>query len=181
MKHNKTITYLTTVGIFTALSVILTRYLGFSPQNSSLRLSLGNIPVMLTGIVCGPLYGAICGLLADAIGCFLSGYAPNLPLALAMGMIGAFPPMIYRFCRKKGVNRHIELLLCVSIVLTNLAASLVWKTAVLSYMFGIPFTANLGMRALFVAIETVVDMTALCLLLRNPYFSHKGVFENDCR
>ncbi len=172
---NKMTANLAAVGVFTALSVVLTRYLGFSPQNSNIRLSLGNIPVMMTGIFCGPLYGTLCGLLADTIGCFLSGYAPNLPLVVAPLMIGAFPPILYRFAAKTKGKKCSELLLCISIVLTNVLASLLWKTAVLSFMFGIPFTVNLATRILFVAIETILDATAICLLLRHPYFANKGV------
>ena len=100
MKH-KTIYCITATGILTALSVVLTRYLGFSPSSSTVRLTLGNIPVMAAGIFCGPLYGGICGILADVIGCFLSGYAPNVPLSIGMGLIGVLPPCCIKppFCR----------------------------------------------------------------------------------
>lgn len=174
MKH-KTIYCITATGILTALSVVLTRYLGFSPSSSTVRLTLGNIPVMAAGIFCGPLYGGICGILADVIGCFLSGYAPNVPLSVGMGLIGVLPPAVYHLSGKILPARGRVFLLIASVVLTNLFAAVLYKTAVLSVMFGSPFFPTLVARIPFAAIETVLDAAALCLLIRHPYFSERGV------
>lgn len=175
MKH-KQIFRLTMTGVLTALSVILTRYLVLVSTDTQ-RLSLGNIPVMLAGIACGPLYGAVCGLLSDAVGCFLSGYAPNIPLALAMGLIGFLPPMVYRGARKLGLVRAKTVLLCLSIVITNILAAVFWKTAVLSFMYGTPFLPNLAARLPFIAIETVLDAVVLSLIVNHPYFARRGVLD----
>lgn len=56
------------------ISIILTRF--FSPYiplfgSSSFRLGIGTLPLMMIGIYFGPIYGFVCGFLADLIGAFL--------------------------------------------------------------------------------------------------------------
>ena len=58
-------------GMFIALSVVFTRF--FSQMIiiggiQTVRLSFGDLPLMLSGMVLGPTYGAITGALADLIG-----------------------------------------------------------------------------------------------------------------
>ena len=174
----KTYFCIAATGILTALSVVLTRYLGFSPSDSTTRLSLGNVPVMMTGIFCGPLYGAVCGILADTIGCFLSGYAPNIPLSFGMGLIGVLPPLFCRLSQKCKIQNPTVMLI-VSVVSVNIVAALLYKTFILSAMFGMPFFPTLYTRLPFIAIETAADAAVLCLLIRHPFFSRRGVMQNE--
>ena len=44
---------------------------GRTPPNESLRISFGNIPVLLSGLLGGPVAGALVGAVADIIGCDL--------------------------------------------------------------------------------------------------------------
>ena len=58
-------------GMFIALNIVLTRFFSYTVviggvQN--IRLGFGEIPVILSGIMLGPVYGAITGALADLIG-----------------------------------------------------------------------------------------------------------------
>ena len=177
MKH-KALFCITATGILTALSVVLTRYLGFSPSGSTTRLTLGNIPVIMAGIFCGPLYGAVCGILADCIGCFASGYAPNIPLSVGMGLIGVLPPLFYRLTSRFSAKSRAAVL-SISVVLTNLTVALLYKTAVLSLMFGSSFFPTLVGRLPFVVAETVADAAVLCLLIRHPFFSERGVMHHE--
>lgn len=58
-------------GLFTATSIILTRFFSFSiaiAGFNALRLSFGEIPIMINGLMLGPVFGAACGALADIIG-----------------------------------------------------------------------------------------------------------------
>jgi Protein of unknown function (DUF1393). len=51
-------------GLFTAISVILTRFFAGNVNILgvfALRLSFGEVPIMLSGILLGPVYGIACG------------------------------------------------------------------------------------------------------------------------
>lgn len=92
-------------GLFIAISVILTR---FSAGNINiagvfaLRLSFGEVPIMLSGILLGPIYGAICGALADLIGFPLNpigAYFPGYTLTAALA--GLIPGLFSKFYHKE--------------------------------------------------------------------------------
>lgn len=63
--------------VMVAASVVLCRFLGFSPSNTSYRLELGFLPLATVGQMYGAAYSGIGYLLADLIGSLLHGYAPN--------------------------------------------------------------------------------------------------------
>lgn len=63
--------------VMVAASVILCRFLGFSPSNSTVRFDLGFLPLAVVGELYGFPYSGIGYLLADIIGSLLHGYAPN--------------------------------------------------------------------------------------------------------
>ena len=83
----------------TAMSFLL-GYIAKTIQGTGpLRFTLEGLPIVLSGMVLGPLYGALTGLAADLLSCLLAGQAP-LPLvsagAAAVGLGGwrlfAAPP-----------------------------------------------------------------------------------------
>ncbi len=55
-----------------ALSIVLCRYLGFSPPDSMLRIELGFLPIALVGALLGPLWGALTYGTADLVGSLLT-------------------------------------------------------------------------------------------------------------
>ena len=59
------------MGLLTAVSIVLTRVFGVMVPIAgvgALRLSFGEIPIMLTGVLFGPLPGALTGIAADVVG-----------------------------------------------------------------------------------------------------------------
>ena len=80
---------LTVCALLTALSVVLARLLTIIPSEVS-RFSLEAVPILLAGLLFGPLPGAAVGFAADFIGCLFSpfGYNP----------IFCLPPILYGLC-----------------------------------------------------------------------------------
>ena len=72
----------------TALSVVLTRFLGFSPEGTPFRFEIGFLPIAITAYAAGPLYAAAAYLTADVIGSLFSGYAPNIFITLCQFLSG---------------------------------------------------------------------------------------------
>ena len=77
---------LTVCALLTAMSVVLARVLTLIPAETT-RISLEALPIVLAGLLCGPIPGALVGFAADLIGCLFSpfGYNP----------IFCLPPILY--------------------------------------------------------------------------------------
>ena len=67
---------LTVCALLTALSVVLARLLTVIPSEVS-RFSLEAVPILLAGLLFGPVPGAAVGFAADFIGCLFSPYGYN--------------------------------------------------------------------------------------------------------
>lgn len=95
-----------------ALSVIFTRFLGFSPEGTPFRFEIGFLPIAITSYVAGPLYAALSYLTADVIGSLFSGYAPNLWITLCQALSGVI--MGFFFYKKKHSAKRT--VLCFSLI-----------------------------------------------------------------
>ena len=85
MKFNtKTIIRL---ALFAAISIILGKYLQI-PIGDSIRISFENLSIILAGYLYGPFAGALCGAVADLLGCLFKGYAINPLITFAAIVIG---------------------------------------------------------------------------------------------
>lgn len=74
--------------VMVAASVVLCRFLGFSPSNTSYRFDLGFLPLATVGQMYGAVYSGIGYVLADLIGSLLHGYAPNPYISLCKLITG---------------------------------------------------------------------------------------------
>lgn len=150
-----------------ALSVVFARLL--APVNTNvLRFSLGNVPVVLCGVFFGGVPGAVCGLAADAIGCFLNGYPPYPLLMMSPAIVGFLPGTVLRLAsRRKKVNVGNLALLTAVMVVTNFLSALVASTLALSQMLGTPYSVLFMERVPVTVVRTAAEITVLYLLLKN--------------
>ena len=166
--------------LLAAMSLILGKFLQIpTPFSALVRISFENLPVVLSGLLLGPLAGAMTGAVADLVGCLLYGYSIN-PLvtlgAAAVGLMAGAASLV-----------TARLPLLVRLISAELAAhvvgSLFIKTAGLAAWYLAEY--NMGYWQLFLwrviaySIISVLEITLLYLLLR-----HRGVarqLERMCR
>jgi ECF transporter S component (folate family) len=98
------------VGLMIALSVVLKLVLEvYVPLAGlpALRINFTSVPIILSGIICGPLAGLLTGALSDLI-CFVvkpgGVYFPGFTLTSAL--VGFIPGLIYKYM-KKDINYNI--------------------------------------------------------------------------
>ena len=158
---------MTSVAMMTALSFILERFFPLI-NTDTLRISLGNVPIILTSILFGPVSGAVCGLLADIIGCFLSGYPPFPFLMLAPLCVGILPGIAVKFINsnEKVKISNFSFIFC-TITVTNIIASLIITTIGLNMMYSTPIPALLIQRIPAFLINTAIEIVCMFLLLKN--------------
>ncbi|MBQ9777554.1 MAG: folate family ECF transporter S component, partial [Clostridia bacterium] len=127
-------------------------------------------PVILAGIVLGPLAGAMTGAVADLVGCLAYGYSINPLITLGAAAVGLVSGSASLLLRKSPLLLRIS----VSALLAHLVGSVLIKTAGLAawYLasYEIGYAELVLWRLLNYAIIAVLEITLLYILLR-----HRGV------
>ncbi len=151
------------LALFIAINLILSRIFVFYLTDFA-RLELGNVPLLLAGLLCGPAAGAVTGAVADILGSVVLSGRGWFPL-LTVGplLMGLLPGLLRRPLLGKEPNWKRMLFL---IVLTELIASVFYKTWCLSLLYGMSFPALLAVR-----LPVICLLTAAEVLLVYPLYS----------
>lgn len=148
--------------LLVALSIVCGKFLQF-PVGEALRFSLENLPILLAGIVFGPLTGALVGVVADLIGCLAVGYAINPLITLGGAAIGLIGGAVYRLAAKLPLGARVAF----AVAAAHLVGSVVIKTFGLVQFYTLPFTELLLWRLLNYAIVAAAEGLLLIALLKN--------------
>lgn len=160
MKKKWTIKTWVLLGMLTALSIVLTRLLGFylTPQ---LRFSLGNIPIILAGVWLGPVAGGVVGAVSDIVGSYMlspMGWYPPLTISpFIMGLTAGISGHL--LLKKFNIGR-----MALVVFITNLLSSILCATYVLAGMSNMDYFALLAVRGPFYVGMCVLD-TAVAYIL----------------
>ncbi len=99
MKRNHvfSVRNLVMMAALTAMSIILSRYLGIQ-VSENLRISFESVPIILAGMWLGPISGMVVAFLADIIGTVLSGYgAWFAPITVGPMLVGLISGLSTRY------------------------------------------------------------------------------------
>ena len=169
---SKSIKALTTAAMLTAMSVIVgilcKNFLNFG--GGLFRITFENLPIILTGILYGPIVGGAVGAATDLISYFLSAqiYPPNLIVTLGATMVGVAAGVISKFfIKKRGYAQII-----VSGSVAHIVGSMIIKPIGLFQFYQWSVLFRIPLYLVIAPIEIVI----LCLLYRNSAF--RKVMEN---
>ncbi len=132
---------LTLVASMTALSVVLCRFLGFAPMDSSIRFEIGFLPIAILGEALGPLYSGAAYLLADILGSFVQGYPPNLWISGCKLLFGILLGVFF-YKRRATLLRAVLVFTLIAVFIDIVA-----MTPIFIYMYGQPPAAAYAIRA----------------------------------
>ena len=168
----KTLTY---CALLAALSVVLARLIGLMPSESA-RFSIEAVPIILAGLLFGPLPGALVGFAADFVGCLFSAFGYNPIFCLPPILYGLFAGMFrYRVAGKNQLFWLIAAVFC-----PVLLGSILYQSAALAYVYdGVflqGFLLRLGTRSIQFSITFVLDVAAVWFLLRSGLFHRIGIW-----
>ena len=132
------------LGLFTAISIILARFLAFY-LSESMRVSFEYFSIILAGVCFGPLAGAVVGGLSDFLGAtVLSGLGFYPPLLLGPVFAGFLAGVCSKYLFKGRLDRWWKVMvLC---LFCELTANLLWGSFALSLMTKTPFPLLLAAR-----------------------------------
>ena len=156
---------LVAVALLSATSFILARFLGFPQgESTSIRFSLENLPILLSGMAFGPVAGGICGLISDLIGCFVSGYAPFPTLTVGAVSVGVVSGLVFSLGKKWPHALRCGL----AVYGAHVVGSVLIKTFGLAQMRGMStFFPTLGIRCVNYALVATAEFVLLLLFFRN--------------
>lgn len=108
--------------LLAGLSIIFTRVFSFMIPLAglpALRIGFGGLPIMISGILFGPLVGGVVGLVADLIGFLLNPmggtYFPGFTISAAL--TGIIPGLIYKWIPRTHKNLNYNLINAASIIM----------------------------------------------------------------
>jgi len=117
-------------GVFIALNIILTRLFSYSVKIGGItgvRLNVGEVPLVLSGILLGPVYGGITGAAADLLGFPINPQGAYFPgFTLSAALMGLVPGLYGKLIKGKWSLLHISLAVIVTTVLTSTVLNTLW-------------------------------------------------------
>lgn len=166
--------------LLAAMSMILGKFLQIpTPFAEFVRISFENLPVILAGILLGPIAGAMTGVVADLVGCLAYGYTINPLITLGAGAVGLVAGVLAWLLARTPLLCRIS----VSAVAAHLVGSVGIKTAGIAawYMakYELGYFELTLWRLLNYTLIAVAEIAILYLLLRHRGFQRQ--MERMCR
>ena len=143
-----------------AMSIVFGKYLAI-PVGPVLRFSFENLPVILGGVLFGPVAGLLIGTVADLFGCVLVGYAINPIVTLGAAAVGLCSGLCFRICSRFPLLPR----LLVAVTVAHLIGSVLIKTWGLAAFFDMPFPLLLLWRLLNYGVVGIAESALLYYLL----------------
>ncbi len=170
----KTLVY---CAVFAALSVVLKSLFGLMP-NESTRFSIDSVPVILAGILFGPLAGALVGFSADFVGCMFSAYGYNPIFCIPSILYGLIPGLMRRWLGDTPSIPKLTAMITPPVVF----GSILYQSAALALMYykDGPFLQGflyyLTSRGIQFAVILVIDVALVYLLFKARLFHRIGLW-----
>lgn len=164
MKKKNHLVSLILTAIFTALTVVLSRFFSINVWNMSIGFSF--VSVMLCGMLLGPVWGGICGALADFIGALLFPFGPYFPGFTATAFLsGAIFGIIGLVARKNYSRIRFIGFSVLLVVLKETVCSVVLNTYFILVLYGGEFIP-LMLSRLPISLVTLILEIALAIVLK---------------
>lgn len=153
--------------IFAAMNIILTRAGVIMLFGGIVRLSLGKVPLILSGLLLGPFAGGLAGLVGDILGVIINSHgAPMIHpgFTLSSVLTGALPGIIVALSRKKRSSLfNVVVSNIVVLILVNFILDALW----LAQMYGNPYLVVFQTRFVPHIIIGIVNILLTYPLLKS--------------
>lgn len=151
------------MGLLAAMSIILTRLFGFM-IGPTIRVSFGDVPIILSGILFGPIAGAITGITADLVGMMLRAHGGFfIGFTISAALTGFIPGL---FFLKEREGRYPLSKIILSSVTVNIIVSLVLNTLWLVIMYDKGLFVILPGRVITRLVIVPLEIIFLATILR---------------
>jgi len=158
---------ITTMGLLIALSIILTRIASLRIAIGGvegIRIGFGGLPIILGGIIFGPLAGGIIGGFSDLLGYFINPIGVYMPhFTLTSALTGIIPALVLKLSQKNETN---VLELGIAIAVGQIVTSLVLVPYFLHILFGLPWKVLILPRIISEPIQIFIYTYTINIFLK---------------
>lgn len=155
-------------GFLVAISIVMTRFAYIMLPIGGvqgMRISFGELPIMLSGFLFGPVVGGLTGIAADLIGMLVNPQGPYFPGFTLSSMMWGVIPGLMMMVFKNGKRDYSLIKVMTTIAIAYLVVSLLLNTLWLSILYGAAFFILLPPRILNVVISIpIMGFVARALL-----------------
>lgn len=163
---------LVSLALLCAMEIILARFCVIWITNS-IKITFEAIPILLAGLLFGPVAGALVGAASDILGsAFLSGLGWMPTLTLTPLLLGLLPGLLRPILLRKPTLPRLFAVTGPGFVL----GSMIWTTCWLSVLYGTPLTALLAVRIPLYCVIGVLDTLVVYFLCRSGAFQRMGLW-----
>ena len=158
---------ITTMGFLIALSIILTRIASLRLAIGGvegIRIGLGRLPIILGGIIFGPLAGGLIGAFSDLLGYFINPIGAYMPhFTLTSALTGIIPATILILMRKDEPNIFD---LGIAITTGQVITSIILIPYFLNILFGLPWKVLILPRIISEPIQVFIYTYIINIILK---------------
>jgi ECF transporter S component (folate family) len=155
------------MGLLIALSIILTRIASLRIAIGGvegIRIGLGKLPIILGGIIFGPLDGGLIGAFSDLLGYFINPIGVYMPhFTLTSALTGIIPATILILMRKEEPNVFD---LGLAITAGQVITSIILIPYFLNILFGIPWKVLMPSRIVAEPIQIFIYTYTINIILK---------------
>lgn len=167
-ENQKHLIRLVGTALFCGLAIVLSRFLSVNLWNMSIGFSF--IPLLLCGMLFGPLWGGVCAALADLIGALLFPFGPYFPGFTAVALLSGILFGLVGFAAEKMKNTLsfgavCVFLLCLKEVFCSLLVNSYWITLIYGSPYKAVFLSRLPLSCVTVILEIL-----FALIVRTAIF-----------
>ncbi len=166
---------ITTMGLLIALSIILTRVASLRISIGGVegvRIGLGKLPIILGGIIFGPLAGGVIGTFSDFLGYFINPMGAYMPhFTLTSALTGIIPATILLLMRKDEPNIFE---LGIAIAIGQVITSVLLVSYFLNILFGLPWKVLIPPRMVAEPIHVFIYTYAIDMILKRNFLITKS-------
>lgn len=154
--------------VFSALMVAMSIIIGiickaYFTVTPITRITFDTMPILLLGIMFGPVYSVTAAVSADVVSALIAGYAPTPLITVGSAVIGLLAGVIPRYIiKRKGFLQILS-----ASAVSQLVGSLLVKTYALADLYGFEFLPTLLARIPFSVIIAAVEAYLVFLILKN--------------
>lgn len=151
------------MGLLAAINILLNHPLAIMPT-PTLRIAFGEVPLIIAGILFGPMAGVLTGIVSDLLGMMIPQGVFFIGFTISAALTGFIPGLFFwgnRQTQKFSLAKSI-----VSVVIVNVFISLILNNVWLSIMYSKGFWALLPGRLLARAIILPLEVVFVIVILR---------------
>lgn len=165
MKNKLTVNTITKIAILAALAVVFRRYFTITiPVNK--KIGIGYLPIMIAGILYGPMLGALTGGLSDVVGMLLNPDGVFHPgFTLSAMLIGIGSGLISHVIFKKDIRNKINWISILSSAFTFMIVRLLMDSIWLTQLFSNPYIFYVVGNIPKNIVETILNAVILIILV----------------